>query len=547
MSAALGLLLIAQLNSFEFTDIESPQIAGDTFRITIVAKDPYGGIYPYNGSALLSTTRDGFWTFVRPNLIPFVNGIYQDTVIVTLAESLRLRCVEPQNLITGESNEFAVFSGPPTRFFTIMPGEEMAPGSPDGRLPSPPQNQIAGESFTVDVHLTDAWYNVVEARNDSVYVTSTDSFGTTPAGQLSNGSGAFDVGMRQAGNHRLYAHPGGGSPISADTSSAFTVIPGGYERILVLLPGETSLPGDNATQPWQTPGKAGEPTDQFLRTPFVISAYACDNCWNQVSAVSDSVELESYFPFSAVPQRAELGDGADFMVEFNDAGPNQNVWATTTGGLESYLNWFDVRPLGTVLEITAPDTVRAGETAYVHVTMKDANDEPVVAAPCRFAVVAGNGDMLDSALLTDTLGRVTARFLCTRAYGDEHDTIKISADTTVYIRIFVEMPDSSLLGGGIVVFPNPFGFNRDRAEITYFLRSASAIDVTIYDTFGNEVVSWHFRTGQEGALSGVNRIYWDGRNSRNRRVANGIYVVQVLGMEHTGTTFKSTQRIGVIW
>lgn len=547
MCAALGLLLIAQLNSFEFTAVPSPRTAGDSFTVTIVARDPSGGIYPYNGSALLSTSRDALWSYVRPNLVTFQNGVWQGQAIVTLAESLNLRCVEPQNLVTGQSNIFGVFSGPPVRFLTILPGEQAAPGSPSGRLPTPPQNQVAGEEFALAVHLTDRWHNTVAARSDSVYFTSSDSFAVIPPGRLSDGSGIFAATLRTAGVRRILCSPGSGSPVAADTSSLLTIAPGSYDRLLLLLPGETHLPGDNAAQPWQTPGKSGEPDPQFLRLPFPVTVIGTDNCWNRVRVAAESVALTSDFSFAPVPPQAELDSGATFQVSFLSAGSNQNIRATALSGRDSYMSWLDIRSLATALAIEAPDTVRAGETAFVRVTLRDANGGPVVTAPCRFAVVAGSGDMLDTALLSDTLGRVTARFLCTRARGDEHDTIKVFADTTAYVGIFVEMPDSSLLDGGIVVFPNPFGFNQDRAEITYFLRSAAPMELTIYDTFGNEVISWRFGIGQEGARSGVNRVRWDGRNANGRRVANGIYLVQVIGERHTGTTFRGTQRIGVVW
>ncbi len=548
MSVVLGLLLISQLNSFEFTDtIPSPQYAGDSFGITIVAKNPSGGIYPYNGYAHLSTTKDDYWCYVYPNRITFMNGVWQGKVMVTRADSLRLRC--RRDTITGESNEFEVFSGPPDKFFFLLPGEQMAPGSPEGRLPYPPQDQVAGDSFLFDVYLTDAWHNIVEFRDDSVYFSATDSFASLPpGGQLSNGRGTFTATMRQAGSHHMFVRPGTGSPIDPDTSSQFTVFPGSFAYLLLFLPGESPLPGDTETNVWETPGKAGEPSTQYVRMPFAATVYPCDLCWNRVTGPGDMVKLLSDNSFQFTPDQAELVDSAVFSVQFNTAGPNQNIWTTALqGGLSSYRTQLDIRALATRLEISAPDTVRAGETAYVHVTLKDANLRPVVAAPCRFTVIIGNGDMLDTALLTDTLGKVTARFLCTRAHGAEHDTIKISADTTAYIGIYVDMPDPSLAEGKIYAFPNPFGYNRESVEISYYLQHSSDIKVTIHDPFGNEVYSWHFPQNRPGAQSGVNRVYWDGRNTQGRRVANGVYVINVIGQLHTGTTYHSSHRIGVIW
>ncbi|MEO0079724.1 MAG: FlgD immunoglobulin-like domain containing protein, partial [candidate division WOR-3 bacterium] len=240
-----------------------------------------------------------------------------------------------------------------------------------------------------------------------------------------------------------------------------------------------------------------------------------------------------------------------FSVRFNSSGPNQNIWAQDLGtGNQSYKCWLDIKSRGRVLEIEAPDTVWAGETANIRVVVKDANNLPITATVCRFSVVKGHGDILEAALLTDTLGVVNGKFLCTRARFAEHDTVRISAGAVdSFIGIFVNIPDSVLMKGEIIAFPNPFGaaINQDAAEIYYYLNRSCPITVAIYDPFGNEVYSWRFKQGEPGAKSGVNRVIWNGRNRQGRRVASGIYVVQVVGEIHTGKTFSSTYRLGVVW
>lgn len=550
MSAALGLLLVAQLNSFEFSEIPSPQYAGAPFKLTVIARDPAGGIYPFNGNALLSTTRDDYWSYVRPSVITFASGVWTDSITITLAESLAIRCTEPTRQISDTSNRFQVLSGPPARLLVILPGEVAAPGSPSGRLPREPDSHTAGDSFSFNVSLTDTWFNPVSLRSDSVYFSTTDSFAVLPAGgSLSNGSASFPATYRTAGEHRLAVRPASGLPFQPDTSTRFTVNAGPFSRLLLILPGESPLPGDTATQYWQTPGKTGQPRAQYAREPFPTTLYACDRCWNRVTGPGDDIALMSDFSFSATPAETTLRDSAVFNLEFNYAGPNQNIWAREVSGLyESYRTQLEIRARGRQLEIAAPDTVRAGETAYVRVRVLDANGLPIIADVCRFAVTRGSGDMLDAALLTDTLGLVTARFLCTRARFAEHDTIRISSGAVDSLTgIYVQIPDSALLRGGIIAVPNPFGFNRQSCEIFYYLSRSAPVTVAIYDPFGSEVASWKFSPGQMGALSGVNKVVWNGRNRQGRRVANGIYVVHVLSQLHTGTTFNGTYRLGVAW
>jgi hypothetical protein len=151
--------------------------------------------------------------------------------------------------------------------------------------------------------------------------------------------------------------------------------------------------------------------------------------------------------------------------------------------------------------------------------------------------------MLEPAMLTDTIGFTTAHFLCTPTPAAEQDSIRItSGDADTVIGIYV-----SHLSDSLFAFPNPFGFNKDLTLISYYLQRSMPITLTIYDPFGNQVWSRRFRQNEAGAKSGDNVVYWDGRNNRGHRVANGIYVIEVLGELHTGVDYKSTYRIGVIW
>lgn len=548
MSAALGLLLVAQLYRFDFTPITSPQYAGDSFEVAIIARDPYGGIYDYNRPAFLSTTRGA--SYIYPNVIgPFRNGVWNGRVMVTIAESLQIRCTDDSGRVTSSSNVFQVVSGPPRRFVTVLPGQQLSPGTREGRL-GPPNSQTAGDSFNFTVYLTDVWCNPVRFRTDSVYFAASDNFAILPAGgEIQDGSSRFTAIFRRAGVHHIYCLPANGQPFVPDTSSLFDVRAGVFERLLLILPGEVPLPGDTASLDWMTPGKSEEPLPQYVREPFQVSVYPCDRCWNIVGGSGVRVKLNSEFPIEFFPSETTLVDSVNFLVQFNTAGPNQNLWVyDVAGGNESYRTRLNIKARGRSLEITAPDTVVAGETAFIRVVVRDANQQPITATVCRFSVVKGNGDMLDEALLTDTSGIAIARFLCTRARFAEFDTIRVvSGAVESLIGIYINIPDSAVMLGKVVAFPNPFGFNRDAAEIVYYLNRSGAVDVRIFDPFGNEVVGWHFAAGEPGARAGINRLMWNGRNRNGRRVASGVYVVQVVGQLHTGTVFRSTYRLGVVW
>jgi len=530
----------AGLASFEWQVIPSPQYAGESISVMILAKDESGNSYPYNGGAALSTTRG---SYVQPTIVSFSAGVCGTNVVVTLAESLALQCFA--GTVSGTSNVFEVQPGIPKRLVAILPGEQLAPGIPGGRT-GQPTNQTAGDTFSLLVYLTDGWFNQ-RSRDDSVYFGSNDRFALLPAGgQLSSGAGSFKAGLRAAGQRRIYALPARGESLLADTSSAVNVIPGPFTEMLLVAPGETLLPGDTTTSAWGTPGKAGTPDPQFLRKPFDLSVYPCDHCWNAVNGPGDTVFLRSDFEAEFSPAWAQLGNVAQFSAQFNTPGPNQSAWAVDlASGAESYRTRLDIRARGASLEVTAPDTVRSGETTRVLVRVRDANGDPVPAGLLvQSAVTMGTGRMLGVAQMTDTLGYATTYFLCTPSPAAEQDSIRVSsgaADTVIGIYV-------SHLSDSLFAFPNPFGsINRDRTLISYYLQRSSSITMTIYDPFGNKVWTRRFNQGEPGAQSGDNVVYWDGTNDRGRRVASGIYVIQVLGSLHTGIESKSTYRIGVVW
>jgi hypothetical protein len=561
MSAAAGLLILLSaspigfgagantaplqspdgLTSFEWQSISSPQYAGESFRVTIIARDENGASYDYDGTAFLSTS---LGSYVQPPVLQFYNGVCDTSVIVTIAEDLSLRCFTDS--ASGLSDEIEMLEGAPRKLVAILPGEQLAPGLAGGRT-GDPEDRTAGDTFSFQVYLTDEWFNQVDMSGDSVYFGSDDRFGQLPtAGQLSNGTGSFTASLRTAGQRRIFALPALAESLLADTSSAVNVVPGPFTRMLLVVPGETLLPGDSTLSTWNTPGKAGTPDPQQLRRPFPLTVYPCDRCWNLAAGPGDTVFLRSDFPFTFLPVGVELRDSAVFdSVEFSTAGPNQSIWVVnqTNGGV-SYVTRLNIRALGEVLQVTAPDTVRSGQTTQVLIRVLDANSDPIVATLVQCSVIQGTGTMIEPALLTDTFGYATARFVCTPSPASEQDSIRIrSGNADTVIGVYVKHLSDSLFA-----FPNPFGsINRESTLIFYSLHRASAVRLTIYDPFGNEVWKRRFSQGDPGAMFGDNMVYWDGTNKKGQRVASGIYVIQVLGRTGTVIDFKSLYRVGVVW
>jgi hypothetical protein len=87
-----------------------------------------------------------------------------------------------------------------------------------------------------------------------------------------------------------------------------------YTRLQVLLPGETAAPGTPS-------GKSGTPRAQVAGIPFTVTVNACNNNWNIVTSISNSIQLTSTDASATLPAPAQLASGTrTFTVTFNAAG-----------------------------------------------------------------------------------------------------------------------------------------------------------------------------------------------------------------------------------
>ncbi len=539
----LASLLFTQIQTLEFNTITSPRIAGDSFDITIVAKTASGDTFRYSFPATLRTTRDDLWSYVEPQLINFYQGVCRRKVRVSIADTLSLQC--DANGVIGLSNQITVIPNDPKELMIICPGESIAPGSPSGKFLSTPESQTAGSQFSIKVYMVDQCFNPVAGRSDLIYFSSTDCFAILTNGNLVDGRGIFPVTLRRAGSQRIFARTDNSS-IRADTSSSFDVFAGSFAQLVLCLPGEELLPGDTTTRFNQTPGKIGTVLRQYVKEPFFIRILATDDCYNRVHNTNDTVYLNSDFSMNSQPTLSPLFDSTVFAVTFDSTGENQNLW-TIGNNYESYRSIVNIEAKTERIETVNPDTVRAGSIVVLEAILYDANDKPIKGKYTNFRVKVGNGVMLDSFGITDTLGITRARFICSAATGSEMDTITIQADDfTYHFGIFIE-GDPTVIEGKVIAFPNPFGYNQNWTEIQYILPTSCDITMAVYDPFGNPVLTKKFRQGEEGAKYGINKVTWDGRDDKGRKVANGIYLFKFWGMVLTKKAFDKTHRVAVVW
>ncbi|HEY5912964.1 MAG TPA: hypothetical protein VJA21_20430 [Verrucomicrobiae bacterium] len=108
------------------------------------------------------------------------------------------------------------------------------------------------------------------------------------------------------------------SALPSANAGLYRLIKRPFEKLQVLMPGETAAPG--------TPtGKTGTPDPQAVYVPFNITVNAVDADWNRVRA-TDTIMITSSDISATLPADAALvGGTATFSVTFNTAG----TWTVT--------------------------------------------------------------------------------------------------------------------------------------------------------------------------------------------------------------------------
>ena len=139
-------------------------------------------------------------------------------------------------------------------------------------------------------------------------VTSFGDGRTSPATVMfSNGTWSGPVTMFRAdetsinrGNVNLEAWLPG-SPNINGTSDPFTVHPGPFSRLQIVVPGESPLPGSVS-------GIIGSPASQAAGVGFAVDVYSTDQWWNPIPS-NDQVRITSSDPAASTPVTGTLSNG----------------------------------------------------------------------------------------------------------------------------------------------------------------------------------------------------------------------------------------------
>jgi hypothetical protein len=272
------------------------------------------------------------------------------------------------------------------------------------------KNQYAGIPMSVSLQARDPSGAVVTGYNGQVHLKEITSYGdgriTPEYVTLASGSWTGDVTMYRAdetsinrGNVNLYAYLDA-NPAKNGTSDPFTVHPGPFSRVQIVVPGETPLPGSPS-------GKTGSPATQSAGRAFTVDIWATDAYWNQVPS-TDNVRIVSSDPAANTPQTGALSGAPfghrTFSVSLGTVGTqtltvsdltNTSIQGMTSPGIPVIPSSVDHFVVST---IASPQTAGVPVDVTIRATDSNGNTVPNYAGDAVLVANTGAGSITPEAI-----------------------------------------------------------------------------------------------------------------------------------------------------
>ncbi|HEY2956090.1 MAG TPA: FlgD immunoglobulin-like domain containing protein [Candidatus Eisenbacteria bacterium] len=231
------------------------------------------------------------------------------------------------------------------------------------------KNQYAGVPMTITVTARDPSGAQITGYNGPVHLDENTSLGdgrcSPDSVTMSGGSWTGAVTMYRAdetsinrGNVNLVAFLGSAN----GSSDPFTVHPGSFSRLQLVVPGESPLPGSVS-------GKVGVPATQISGRAFSASVWSTDNWWNPVPS-ADNVRLTSSDGAANTPQTGALSNGyRAFSVTLGTVGTQTLAVTDLTDGTKTGMTSPGIPVIPSALDHFVVGAIGSPQTAGVQVTV----------------------------------------------------------------------------------------------------------------------------------------------------------------------------------
>lgn len=402
--------------------------------VTIIARDVFGNhaadfvdpvtLFVNHGSGVLTPTTvnmsDGLGS-------GSYHGAWRGNIQITCSgEDVRLYVREDTYAHTDSSNTFAVFAQAQdyADLVVLLPGETHTPGIAPGKAGSPLPT-TAGEPVLARVIATDAYWNQVPVQ-PQIHFAGDHHFQMVSSNDAQldpDGSAPFDLFFRTATNHNLMVSDLI-VPARADTS-AIAVEAAEFNRLMLVLPGETADPGGP-----ESDGKTGTPTIQTASLEFDARVRAVDQFWNQVDNSSEHVWLASddgsVTDVNPLNNGQSLVAGELIMPVFLTSPGYVTMSASAMDNLDITGQQATVQvQQGAAYQIVVPATAQVGppETFAMTVSLVDEFGVPMPAANNGFTIQALRSNLEPASSALQVTNGQLANGTVTIA-GQAYDTVE---------------------------------------------------------------------------------------------------------------------------
>jgi len=360
------------------------QVAGIPFISTVCAVDQFYNLISTDGATVVVNTKDPF--DANPGLVTLNAGMSQGLTLTlnvasdTITGGTHEIYSYGSSLPVGMSTSTAFAVNPNTNpaqisLQVIVPGETAVPGSTavNGFIGTA-STATAGVPFNVSVKMVDSYYNKIPANlgitpMPILRLITEDPYDDEPADlPLVNGTTVFSNIMFQT--ERISPYPGWRIHVGTAPSSSY-VITDKYssyiinksttaDRLQLLLPGETVVPGSAPPHAPAARGRSGVPDsdgdndadgdseagliDKFVAgVPYQVTVRVTDKFYNLKPTVEPQVQVVTTDPYDTHPGNKTLTGGTTtFSIVFktNTSDPVPTTWsvsASTSAGATNYL------------------------------------------------------------------------------------------------------------------------------------------------------------------------------------------------------------------
>ena len=527
----------------------------DYYQMVVYVKNDQGQIdTTYSGPIYFSI--DGEWNhhLMDPATGSAFKGSLQMNIRIYRAGNVNVYGTCPRG--SGISNTLNISPSSPKRIVILYKNQMLVKGDTTigGKDPFTPSPITAGDTCRFKVILTDKYYNPVSG-NLNFYLSSNDSLVKIDTLNLNDSTevkikfkiATYPPQFFQSTDSRVvYALPLETNYVGDTLWPSFQVYSGDYKKLLLVAPGERHFPGD------EVKGKKGDIPYLPSATPFYLKLYACDNYFNFRKGVNDTGILvfnPSNEYIDTVPSFINLINGVDsFKVTIFKSG------AYYVYGLDKNIQR---QSEAVILQIVgskyvskvSPDTVLSGDPIHLKIEFVDPQGNVVPHSHPIYlsAVLASNLQPAQGVFYPNVVQMELGKFEGEVFYTTENsEEIKIKIVDSlgtgehytdkIFVAYLKGIPDT------LINYPNPFGkIGSEETNFVFLLPKSANVKLYIYDLFGNLVKKFEIN-----GVAGLNRIKWDGRNDKGKKVSSGTYVAVLRATSGAENVLTTRRLIGII-